>query len=113
MTKLKNKALLKFKRTKLQAHWEYYKSLRNLLKTAIDNEKKAFLQFTSKNSNKWKLYKDLQVYSKSTLQQIPDELGDTDLINSHFLNENQSLLDPDLEIMSLDLPMCCFMVGNN
>lgn len=37
---LRDQAFSKFKKTKLLAHWEYYKSLRNLTTNAINSEKK-------------------------------------------------------------------------
>ena len=41
MIKLRDKAYNRYKKTKIEAHWEYYKIMRNYTKQAIKREKKG------------------------------------------------------------------------
>lgn len=101
MQKIRDNALKKFKKSNLPAHWDYYKSLRNLTTDAIRREKRAYFEYTIKkcNQNKkdmWKVLKTANVIHKHTTK-VPDHLSDTDSINNFFLNSIPlSPLDLDL-----------------
>lgn len=83
----RDKALQKFKLTRNNGHWQYYKTLRNLTTSAIRNEKKAYINFRIKNANPNSMWKELRVldicnFPKSG--QLPDTLSDANLINKFF-----------------------------
>lgn len=85
---LRDKAKLKFKRTKKAAHWDYYKQLRNYTEVAIKNEKRAY--FNSKfrtNDSKtiWKELKSLNI-NKQKHSDLPSHLKDPNIINNHFID---------------------------
>ena len=103
MMSLRNKALQKYKKTKRPEHWEYYKQIKNFTNTAIKNGKKAYLQFKINSNNYktfWRDLKDLNIYSKSTNIEIPDELCDVEHINSYFANSSLNPDEPDLETLN-------------
>ena len=54
---LRDQAKIKFKRTKRDADWNYYKTLRNYTKTAIESEKKAYYNLKFRNKNPKILWK--------------------------------------------------------
>lgn len=103
MMKFKDRALLRYKKSKNPAHWDYYKHLRNHLKTAISNEKKAYLNFTLRNKNnndKWKCFRDMNIYNKSTTFDLPSDLGNANDINEYFISSSQTINEADEETLS-------------
>lgn len=48
MSKLNDQAFNKFKKTKTERHWNYYKDLKNQTNIAIRYEKKSYLEFCIK-----------------------------------------------------------------
>lgn len=86
---LRNKAKTKFRKTKLPAHWEYYKSLRNFTTLAIRNEKKAYLNHKLLNNNSsksvWKELKSLNI-KISDYNEIPVHLQNANRISEFFEN---------------------------
>lgn len=102
MMTFRQRALQRFKKTKHQADWLYYKTLRNYSNTAIRNEKRAYLQHQITLTNYktlWKDLKDLNIYNKSTNTDIPDGLHDADKINQYFVS-SQNLDEPDTDILN-------------
>lgn len=49
MMKLRDNALKRYRVSKMVTHWDYYKSLRNLVNKTITLEKRAYLEFKIKN----------------------------------------------------------------
>lgn len=87
MMKLRDQALGKFRRTKLAPHFDYYKSLRNLVTSAIRREKKVYFNSTFKNmdvQSSWRLLNRLNIGKKSR-PVIPAHLHDVNKINDYFL----------------------------
>lgn len=57
MIKLKKKALFRFRNTKLQTYWNYYKNLRNL----VTRKKKAYMQHRLNDKiNKSNIFRELK-----------------------------------------------------
>lgn len=103
MMRLRDRALLKYKKTKNTEHWNYYKDLRNLTKTSIKYEKKAYLQHkitTNKNKTIWKDLKDLSIYSKNENKAIPEHLSDVNKINEYFVKSSQNDKLPSAELLN-------------
>lgn len=93
MIKLRNNAQLRYKKSKLPAHWDYYKQLRNETNSAIAREKKAYLEYTIRSKNNktlWRELKLLNVYKGKSINQIPVTIGDANTINTHFINSSKS-----------------------
>lgn len=88
MMSLRDRALSRYKRTKLIAHFDYYKSLRNLTTSAIRREKKSFLNstfVTSDVKSSWRLLSKLQIVNRSK-PTVPAHLDDVGNINDYFVN---------------------------
>lgn len=88
LMKLRDKAKTKFKKTKNQRDWNYYKTLRNFTNTAVKNEKKAYYshKFTNSNSKTvWKELKYLNINNAPAIM-IPSELNNVDDINFYYQN---------------------------
>ncbi|XP_031333905.1 uncharacterized protein LOC116163917 [Photinus pyralis] len=84
---LRNKALKKFKTTKLHTDWSYYKSLRNQVNFMVKQEKAAFFKHKI-NSNNKQLWKELkQLLSPNSVQpDLPAHLDNPEAINTFFVN---------------------------
>lgn len=98
MQRLRDRALTRFKRTQIPAHWDYYKQLRNYTNRAIDFEKKAYLKQKFKNCStkqKWQELKKLNV-SKKKISTIPGHLADANLMNNFFVDRSLDRLDGEL-----------------
>lgn len=102
--KLRDNALRRFKRTKREAHWDYYKLLRNFTNRAVNNEKKAYLRYKLSNKTSPKLlYKELKklnVYCRKSNSNIPDELSDVEMLNDFFIKSAKSQHSPNLNILN-------------
>lgn len=87
MMSLRDKAKRRFKVTRRDTHWEYYKSLRNFTTLSIRNEKKAYFKHISKskNENMWRELRKLNIVTdkKNTL---PVNLQYPDDINNFFID---------------------------
>ena len=89
MCKLRDRALLRFKKSKYHAHWNYYKNLRNYTKTTIITENLNYsVQQNKKNS--WKSFRELNVYSRQAASDIPTAVGNVDDINKYFISSRQA-----------------------
>ena len=100
MIKFRNNAFSQYRRTKSTAHWNYYRSLRNLTTDAIRKEKKAYFEFKLKNHDRKNIFKtltDFNILSKPD-SNIPDSLCNVNLLNSHFVNSLPSS-EPDTALL--------------
>lgn len=89
MISLRNKAYSKFKKTSSAASWEYYKDLRNLTNSAIQREKKAYLESQINTNNSkllWKRLKNLDIHNRRNRVAIPEALCDANQINKYFID---------------------------
>lgn len=103
MIRLKNKAYSKYKNTKSDADWDFYKQIKNRTNIAIRQEKKQYLQNTIDNEvnntrSFWSKINRLNIHSTESLNQLPKNLRDPDQINQHLLalSSNHNPVDPDL-----------------
>lgn len=101
MMKLRDKALLRYKRSKMVSHWNYYKSLRNLVNSAVCREKKAYLEHAVKIKGKHILHHLKLLGMRSggrTERDLPDNLSSPDELNNHFLNvpNRNFICDPEI-----------------
>jgi exonuclease III len=85
---LRDKAKKRFKRTKLPAHWNYYKNLRNFTTLSIKNEKTAYFSYITRNSNSKTLWSELKSLNitKNKSFTLTSELDDPNFINNYFIN---------------------------
>lgn len=98
MMSLRDKAAAKYKKTQLTSHYHYYKDLRNLVNRTVNLEKKAYLEFRIKRSNKKTMWQDLQctgVYQKKGRELIPEHLGDVNKINNYFVTTTNAVCTLD------------------
>ncbi|XP_060516220.1 uncharacterized protein LOC132695780 [Cylas formicarius] len=101
LQKLRNKALKKFKLTKLTAHYEHYKQLRNYTNSAIRSEKKAYLRTKFCHGNakeKWNELRKLNV--KCNRGTLPSHLDNVDQINIFFINSVENNKSPNQELLN-------------
>lgn len=86
MMRKRDQSYVKFRRTKVPAHFEYYKMLRNFTTHAIEREKKAYLNFCLRNKcskAKWRTLKTLNILHTND-SSLPNHLINVDSINEHF-----------------------------
>lgn len=93
---LKNKAKVKFRKTKNSSDWDYYKDLRNYTNLMIKHEKKAYIEWKlnkSEPGKMWKELKNLNIISEKSSKAIIDvsELGNASDINKYFIESIPSL----------------------
>ena len=101
MMRLRDRALTRYRRTGAEAHGRYYRDLRNMTRTAVTREKKAYLEFCSQNKSPketWNSLKSLGIAGGGE-SSIPPELGDAESINRGFLS---SVSSPGINIDTLD-----------
>lgn len=96
----RDKALAKYKKTKVAIHWNYYKNLRNEVNYAIKREKKAYLEYKislGNSKNMWKVLKSLDINVKYKTE-LPNHLLNSTTINNFFIRSSQcgnNIPDPD------------------
>lgn len=103
MIKLRNNALCRFNNTNNVNHWEYYKSLRNQTNIVIRNEKKQFIERFQVNNNSkllWKKLGELNIYSKSKINHLPEKLNQPNDINDFFLRHSLVIGEYDRELLN-------------
>lgn len=101
MMSLRDRALVRFKKSKLPQHWEYYKQLRNLTKNSIKREKKAYFRFKinrKHDTNFWKELKKLGNFSRHAT--IPDTLNSPTEINDFFIASSISNTQPNADVLN-------------
>jgi exonuclease III len=99
---LRNKALAKFKKSKLQTHWVYYKSLRNFTTSAIAKEKRSYFDFTFKQGKSKQLWQQLKSLALTRDKNInlPSHLNNADDINNYFLDSIPDTVSNSNELIS-------------
>lgn len=100
MIKEREKLHTRFSRTKLPAHWEEYRVMRNFTTSCIRAEKKAYITEIHKSRDSKKLWGTLRTYNisqKNKSYDIPGELKEPNELNNYFLNVNV----PDIDISHL------------
>lgn len=89
MMSIRDNALKRHKRSKLDAHWTFYKEMRNLTTSAIKREKKAYFEFKLKNlspRNSWNFLRENNVIPRSKKHEIPLSLRNPNGLNNFFVN---------------------------
>lgn len=89
MMSTRDKALAKYKRTKNEAHWQFYKEMRNYTRAAIRRDKKAYFEYKiniSTPKDCWKFLKNNNLLPHNKNNEIPDHLSDVNEINNFFVN---------------------------
>ncbi|KAG5869787.1 hypothetical protein JTB14_004864 [Gonioctena quinquepunctata] len=87
MTKLRDKALQKFRKTKVDRDWNSYKELRNYVTVGIKPEKRAYVEHVMRRKNSreiWDTLNRMNVTNRKVNPPTPPNLSDTDSINVHF-----------------------------
>nr|CAH7761459.1 unnamed protein product [Callosobruchus chinensis] len=87
MMKTRDKAYSKFKRTRNEAHWNFYREMKNYVNRAIEVEKKAYLDFALRQKdsrNIWRRLRNLNVLNSNS-SEVPCDQFDKNDINSHFV----------------------------
>lgn len=103
MMKIRDRALARFKKSRNEQHFNYYKELRNQTKYAIIREKKAFLSFKIRNCRDkktfWKELRKMNIYTKNKSKELPLELKRPEEINNFFARSSDTNLQVDKEII--------------
>lgn len=89
MMSTRDKALARYKKTNNEAHFQYYKNLRNYTSQAIKREKKVYLTSKLNNSTPkqcWKILRSSNIYERKTKSDIPENLKKVNEINNFFVN---------------------------
>lgn len=89
MINIRDRALVKYRKTNYQNDFIYYKQLRNLTSQAIKREKKAFLTHKLNNSSAhecWKILKNNDIVFQNKNRSIPESLKNVNDINNFFVN---------------------------
>lgn len=99
MIKLRNKAYTKYKKTRSETAWNYYKEIRNTVNMAVKSEKKAYLNFKSKSNPKdfWKALNYLNITCKNN--NVEHNFSDPNTFNDFFVNnipQTESDIQSDL-----------------
>nr|CAI5826297.1 unnamed protein product [Callosobruchus analis] len=100
--KRRDKALIKFKRSRDPDDWEAHRLLRNQATAKVRMEKCSYLNSVSQerhNKKTWNALKTLKVYSNKDFNFIPPSLGDPEDINAYFIDSVDNLgcqTDPEL-----------------
>lgn len=90
LIKEKEKARSKYLKTKSPASFDYYKNLKNYCTTAINNEKKAYIQFhVNKNKNNpkalWNNLRKVNIHNRTEID-IPEDRFEVNQLNQYFTN---------------------------
>lgn len=82
----RNKALSKYKKSKLASDWVSYKQIRNQTLAAVRREQAAFIKFVHVNSGNKGLWSALRCFNIKSKQncEIPVNLRDVNAINRYF-----------------------------
>lgn len=88
MMSLRDRAKVRYRDSRAEADWNYYKVLRNLVTSSIKREKKAYLEHTLKLSDPKNLYKTLDRLDikPKKKRNIPSGLSDVNDLNNHFID---------------------------
>lgn len=89
LMKERERALQKYKVSKLLADWENYKQIRNFTLSQVRSEKRAYLNFIYQNNNykkTWDALDSFNIRNKNKFSDLPSELSDPNDINDFFSN---------------------------
>lgn len=101
MMRLRDEALKKYKTSRLSAHKEYYRMLRNQTTFAIRSEQKAYFKYQFRNKNSKEMWKTLnQSVLNKRNSSIPQHFSDPDLLNTHFVNSSHSPYQPSQDTIN-------------
>ena len=87
LMKDRDRALQKYKGTKLQNDWAMYKELRNLTVSAVRREKKIYIEYVVKQKNPkktWSTLRNLNIQTGNNYKDLPRHLSDPEKINNYF-----------------------------
>lgn len=104
MVRLKARAFNRFKKTRSQQHWYYYKQLKNQTNIAVRNEKKRYLEHCVNNNINnsrllWKKLNELNIYNKCFNSILPESLDKPNEINKHFLQYSSNTASVDEHLL--------------
>lgn len=88
----RERALKRYKKSKLERHLNYYRDLRNYINKAVKNEKKAYFhqQFLNKSTREmWKTLKSNN-FINTCNHDLPTNLKNPTKLNEYFVNSVQS-----------------------
>lgn len=105
MMSLRDKALAKYKKSKLLRDWNSYKDLKNQTNYAITREKKAYLEYSLNNDRGnrkgiWKHLKDMDIHFKQKSRTVPHHLSNVEKINDYFISSSISNEAPDIDTLN-------------
>lgn len=89
MIKIRDNALLKFKKTGQHRHWIFYKQIRNFTSQSIIREKKAYLNYKLNQSDPslhWKILRNNNIISNKIIRNLPNHLSNANEANDYFVN---------------------------
>lgn len=124
LIKMRDKALSKFKKTRNNTDWEYYKTLRNQTNVAVRNEKKSYLTFCLRESHSkalWKKLSNLNIHTKLK-NKLPNHLDKPEDINQNFLRHTGQKIPANTELKdfyennlktNFDLPFEFELISDN
>ncbi|XP_030751004.1 uncharacterized protein LOC115878595 [Sitophilus oryzae] len=94
-----DKALAKYKKSKLLTDWENYKLFRNMFTVAVKREKKCYFTNKYNNGNSKELWSHLKLIDLKSRNDnsIPAEIANVEHINDHFVESVPKLhVDNDI-----------------
>lgn len=84
---LRDKARSRWRRTKSEAHHNYYKALKNYTTLACRKEKKAYFEYKLRLNGVNKIWKELNLlHNRKHENNIPDHLKNVDELNDYYIN---------------------------
>lgn len=92
---LRDNAHSRWRRTRAEGHFKYYKTLRNQTTLLCRLEKKNYYQYCVDSGNMKSIWKD---FNASSRYQIPDSLSDPNSLNEFYTNISPCV--PDWRLMS-------------
>lgn len=104
MKKERNKLMSKYKKTRKECDWAAYKNMRNIFTQAVRNEKRSYLEYICKSTDRrvlWKSLNGMNIYRKAkTSRTLPKHLCNPNSINDFFLDSiNKLALTVDSDIV--------------
>lgn len=104
MMSLRDKALNRARRTNSEIHFNYYKSLRNLITLTLEREKTAYFNYYINNNYRnptkmWSHLSKISQFNNSHPTEIPNSVNDPNEINEAFLNTPGGL-EPDKDTLN-------------
>ena len=98
MMSSRDNALQRYKKTKDNNHWQFYKELRNYVTQAIKREKRAYFESIFNNTNRnehWKVLRNNNMLPQNKNSEIPEQLKNVNEINNFLSNVNTNSMTSD------------------